>query len=408
MTANADAPRPYQTDARCPLDGVRVLDLSRVVAGNMLSLQLADFGAEVIKIEAPGQGDTLREWKEDGVALFWKVYSRNKKSVGLDIRKGRGREIFSRLVETAQVLIENFRPGVLERLGFAPERLHELNPKLVIVRVSGWGQTGPYSHKPGFGSLVEGLSGFAAKNGFPDKPPALPNLALADMIAGLSGAFATLVALREVEVGDGAGQVVDLSLLEPIVSTLGPDLASYRWTGRIPPRTGNRSVISAPRNLYLTRDGHWLALSASTQQMTERLLKAVGREDMVDDPRFATNAARVRHIDLLDEAIGGFIGGMTRDEALAYFESREVTVGPVCDTAGVAEDPHVRGREVFVDLVDDEVGSLPMHQVVPRLSLTPGAIRRPAPALGEHTGEVLAELGFDADALQALRNDRII
>ncbi|MGP1615088.1 MAG: CaiB/BaiF CoA transferase family protein, partial [Pollutimonas bauzanensis] len=241
------------------MDGVRVLDLSRVVAGNMASLLLADFGAEVIKVEAPGRGDTLREWNEDGVAVFWKVYGRNKKSITLDIRTPRGKEMLEELVGDAQVLLENFRPGVLERLGFSPERLHELNSRLVVVRVSGWGQTGPYSKLPGFGSLVEALSGFAAKNGFADKPPALPNMALADMVAGLYGAYATLIALREVECKGNSGQVIDLSLLEPMISILGPDIAAYRVTGQVPPRSGNRASVSAPRNIYATRDGKYVA-----------------------------------------------------------------------------------------------------------------------------------------------------
>ncbi|PIK72040.1 CoA transferase, partial [Methylobacterium frigidaeris] len=270
-----------------PLAGIRVLDLSRLVAGNMLSLQLADFGADVIKLE-PERGDPLRHWQENGIPAWWKVYGRNKRSIRLDLREREGKAALRRLVPTAQVLIEGFRPGVMEAAGFSPEVLLGLNPKLVIVRVSGFGQTGPYAQRPGFGSLIEAMSGFAAKNGFADKPPALPNLALADMVAGLSGAFATLAALRVAEGPEGAGQVVDLSLLEPLHATLGPDAAIHRLTGRVPSRIGNRVSITAPRNVYRTRDGEWLALSASTQAMAARLFSAIGRAEMIADPRFST------------------------------------------------------------------------------------------------------------------------
>ena len=260
-------PQPFRPEQRCPLDGVRVLDLSRLVAGNMLTLQLADFGAEVIKLE-PAAGDPLRAWREDGVAAYWKVYGRNKKSVRLDLRSDDGKALLTRLIPTAHVLVESFRPGSLEAAGFGPEQVALLNPGLVFVRVSGFGQTGPYAHRPGFGSLVEAMSGFAAMNGFADKPPALPNFALADMVAGIQGAFAVMVALREAERPGGTGQVIDLSLLEPLHSTLGPEAAAWRITGRIPPRSGNRASITAPRNVYATADGGWVALSASTQAMT--------------------------------------------------------------------------------------------------------------------------------------------
>ncbi|HRO58778.1 MAG TPA: CoA transferase [Burkholderiaceae bacterium] len=401
-------PIPYRPDAACPLDGIRVLDLSRVVAGNMLSLLLADFGAEVIKIEAPGRGDSLREWNEDGIGVYWKVYARNKKSLTLDIRKPRGKEILQRLVAGSDVLIENFRPGVLERLGFSAEALHAINDKLVIVRLSGWGQTGPYSQRPGFGSLVEAISGFAAKNGFADKPPALPNLALADMVSGLHGAYATMIALREVETKQRRGQVIDLSLLEPMIAILGPDVAAYRVTGQVPPRSGNRASISAPRNVYLTRDGHYVALSASTQEMTERLFRVIGRPELIDDPRFRTNSDRLRNVEELDGIVGDFIGARDCADALAFFEQAEVTVGPVYDVSQIMDDRHIRERGVYVELPDPEMGRVPMHDVVPRLSDSPGAIRRPAPALGEHNDELLRSIGICADEQDHLRQQGVI
>lgn len=395
--------RDFTPDVACPLDGVRVIDLSRLVAGNMLSVSLADFGAKVIKIEIPKVGDSLRDWLEDGVPCHWKVYARNKKSVTLDIRKPEGRAVIERMAKTASVFIESFRPGVMERLGLGPEQLWAVNPKLVIVRLTGWGQTGPYRNRPGFGSLIEGMSGFAAKNGFSDRPPTLPNMALADAVAGIQGAFAVMVALREVEVKGGRGQVVDLSLLEPLLSILGPDAAEYRVSGKVKPRSGNRASITAPRNVYRTRDGHYLALSASTEAMAQRLFRAIGREDMIEDPRFSKNAARLEHVDLVDQAIQDFVGARDRVDALAFFEQEEVTVGPIYDPSQIVHDPHVVEREVIIDLPDDQAGYLPMHNVSPRLSATPGAIRRPAPAMGEHTDALLDELGFDAAEIATMR-----
>lgn len=399
--------RPFQADARCPLDRVRVLDLSRVVAGNMVSLLLADFGAEVIKIEPP-EGDPLRDWLVAGVATNWKVYARNKKSVCLNLRSDEAKALLLRLVETAHVFIENFRPGTLEKMGLAPEVLHARNPKLVIVRITGWGQTGPYRHKPGFGTLAEGASGFAALNGFPDREPALPPMQLADCTAGVYGAFAALVALREVEVSGGRGQVIDLSLLEPLFSFMGPQAAGYKASGTVRPRTGSRSTTAAPRNAYRAADGKWVCLSASTQAMTERLFRVIGRPDLIDDPRYRTNAERVRNAAELDAIIGEFIGRKTLGENLAFFDSAEVTVGPIYDISQIVEDPHVNAREMVVDFPDDEMGAVPMHCVVPRLSATPGAIRRAAPGLGEHNAEVLGALGLSREDLARLAGAGVI
>jgi crotonobetainyl-CoA:carnitine CoA-transferase CaiB-like acyl-CoA transferase len=393
--------KAFEAAARCPLDGVRVLDLSRVVAGNMVSLLLADFGAEVVKIEPPG-GDPLRDWLVAGVATNWKVYARNKKSVCLDLRKGEAKMLLLRLVDTAHVLIENFRPGTLEKMGLAPNVLHARNPKLVIVRVTGWGQTGPYRHKPGFGTLAEGASGFAAVNGFADREPVLPPMQLADCTAGVYGAFATLVAVREVEVSEGRGQVIDLSLLEPLFSFMGPQAASYQASGRLRPRTGSRSTTAAPRNAYRTRDDRWVCLSASTQVMTERLFRAIGRADLIDNPRYRTNADRVQHAAELDAIIGEFIGRMSLAENLDFFDRAEVTVGPIYDIAQIIEDPHVQAREMVAAYPDGEMGTVPMHCIVPRLSETPGAIRRAAPGLGEHNAEILGALGLGAEELARL------
>jgi crotonobetainyl-CoA:carnitine CoA-transferase CaiB-like acyl-CoA transferase len=360
-----------------------VLDLSRLMAGNMLTLQLADFGADVIKVESE-HGDTLRDWKNDGKSIWWKVYARNKRSICLDLKDAGDIATLMALLPDAQVLVESFKTGGLEGYGLSPDALHEVNPKLVIVRISGWGQTGPYAARPGFGTLVEAFSGFAEKNGFPDKPPALPNLGLADMIAGLSGAFATLAAVREVEVNGGLGQVVDLSLLEPMLGILGPDAGIYQHTGQLPRRLGNRAEVAAPRNAYLCSDDRWMVMSGSTQRMAARILKAVGAPELIDDPRFADNAARLANIDELDRVIGGFVRLHTLEENLAHFGALDVTVGPVLSVDQLMKDRHVTEREVLVDVPDEELGSVTMHNVFPRLSRTPGSIRTPAPRLGEH------------------------
>ena len=400
--------RPFASNARCPLDGVRILDLSRVIAGNMVSLALADFGAEVIKIESP-EGDALRDWLVSGVPANWKVYARNKKSVGLNLRRPEARELLLRLVETAQVLIENFRPGTLENMGLGPEVLHARNPKLVVLRVSGWGQTGPFRHKPGFGTLIEGMSGFAAMNGFPDREPVLPPTQMADMYAGYIGSMAVMVALREVEVKAGAGQVIDLSLFDPMFMAMGPQAAAYQASGKVRARSGSRSTTAAPRNTYRTRDDRWVSLSASTQKMAERLLRAIGRPELVDHPRYRTNADRVRHAAELDAIVGEFIGAMTLAEALEFFDRAEVTVGPVYDIGQLMQEPYVAEREILANYPDAQRGEIAMHCVVPRLSGTPGAIRKPAPELvGEDNAEVLAALGLEAAELDRLAAQDVV
>jgi crotonobetainyl-CoA:carnitine CoA-transferase CaiB-like acyl-CoA transferase len=397
----------FDPAATGPLAGVRVLDLSRLVAGNMLSLQLADFGADVIKVEPPA-GDPLRDWRDGGRELHWKTYARNKRSIVLNLRHDGAKDALKRLVATADVLIENFRPGTLEEIGFGPDVLQAKNPGLVIVRVSGFGQTGPYAPLPGFGTLVEAMSGFAARTGFPDREPVLPPLALADMIAGLYGAFAVVTALRARD-GDGEsprrGQVIDLSLLESMFSVLGPEAAIYRATGVVKERVGSGSNTSAPRNIYRCADGEYVALSGSTGTMARRVFEVIGRADMIEDERFRTNAARIEHRALVDQAVGAWFAEKTRDEALVAMRAAQVTVGPVYTIADAVADVHFREREIIVEADDAELGSMPMHNIVPRLSRTPGAWRRPAPRLGEHTDAVLAEAGLDAEAIAQLREE---
>lgn len=383
-----------------PLSDIRVLDLSRLVAGNMLSLLLADFGADVIKVEREGKGDDLRNWREGGQSIYWKVYGRNKRSVTLDLKSADGLSVLKRLVRFSDVLVENFVPGGLEKMGLAPEILLEINPALVIVRVSGWGQTGPYRERPGFGTLVEAMSGYAYLNGFADKPPVLPPLALADMIAGVYGATGVLTALRVAE-RTGRGQVVDLSLFEPIFSFISSEVLKYRLTGEPTLRSGNQSSHTSPRNVYRCSDGKHVAMSGSMQSMAERIFDAIGRPDLKSDPKFATNDARVENRDELDMIIGDFIERRTQQESLELFEQAKVTVGPVCSVADLVEHPYIKLREVLVKTQDDEIGEIEMHNVVPRLSETPGALRRPAPSVGEHTRDVMRELEEFEAALTA-------
>ncbi len=381
----------YDPDTPGPLEGVRVVDLSRLVAGNMLTAYLADFGADVIKIERAEGGDDLRRWNEGGQPIYWKVYGRNKRSMVLDFKSAEGLAQLKKLLRHSQILVENFVPGGLERMGLVPAELLKDNPALVIVRISGWGQTGPYSHKPGFGTLVEAMSGFAYLNGYPDRPPVLPPLAMADMIAGVYGAAGVLTALRVAE-RHGRGQVIDLSLFEPIFSFIASEAAKTQLTGVATMRAGNQSSHTAPRNVYQCGDGGFVALSGSMQSMAMRILDTIGRPELKTDPRFATNEGRVANRVELDRIIAGFIGARSTQENLDLFEAAGVTVGPVCSMADLLDHPYTNGREAIVRLEDGDMGSLPMHNIVPRLTGSPGGFRRPAPALGEHTAEINAEL----------------
>ncbi len=397
-----------QADEAGPLQGIRVLDLSRLVAGNALSHVLADMGAEVVKVEDPRRGDDLRHWKFGGVSTWWKVYSRGKRSIGLNVKSDEGREILLRLVRDAHVLIESFIPGTMEKWGLGPDELLKAAPHLVIARISGWGQTGPYRNRPGFGTLVEAMSGFASLNGYPDRPPTLPPNALADMICGLYGAAGVLAAVRNVEVNGGRGQVIDLSLFDSIFSTIGPDAANYRITGEVAKRSGSRSNISSPRGVYRCKDDRFVAMSAAMQSMFERLLRTIGREDLLGDPRFATNADRLRHSDEIDAVIGAFVERHTRSENLRIFEEAGVTVGPICDIADLVSHPFVLGRESLVEVPDEEAGPLPMHNLVIRMSDTPGRIGPQAPTLGQDSDVLLGQAGFDRAEIERLRERQIV
>jgi len=399
--------RDYEPDRKGTLADVRVLDLSRLFAGNVMTQILGDFGAEVIKVEPP-EGDTLRAWKTAGVETHWKIYARNKKSLCLGLRDPRAAGIIRKLIPSVDIFVESFRPGVLEKMGLAPADLLALNPKLVIIRISGWGQDGPYAQQPGFGTVIEGFSGFASMNGFEDREPVLPPMYLADGVAGIYGASAATIALREVEMNGGRGQVVDLPLLDPLFAILSPQVANYRLSGKVKRRSGSRSTNSAPRNAYRCSDGAYVGLSGSIQKMAERLFRAIGRPELVEDPRFRTNADRLKNVEALDAVIAEFIGRKTQAENVAFFREAEVTIGPIYDAAQIERDPHVIARELVADYPDPDMGSLPMHHVVPRLGGTPGTIRTPAPMLGQHNRELLAEIGIADGAYDAMAADGVV
>ena len=391
-----------------PLENIKILDLSRLAAGNMVSHMFADFGADVVKVEKPGKGDDLRNWKINGISHWWAVYSRNKRSISIDLKKDEGLDLLKELVKSADVFIENFVPGTLEKWGIGPEQLDELNKNLIILRISGWGQTGIFKNAPGFGSLVEGMSGFAAMTGEEKQSPLLPPLALADMVAGLTGFGAILMAILASKKNNTGGQVIDLSLFEPFFSILGPWAASYKISGKVPERIGNRSNVAAPRGIYKTKDNKYVSLSASMQSMWEKLALTIGSSDLIKDPRFLTNSDRLNNQDDLDKPISKFIKKYNREEVLYIFSKEGITVGPVLDISEIIEHPYINDREVLVDHYNKEYGNILMHQAFPRLSKTPGKVRHSAPLLGGDTDNVLKEIGISDEQIQMLRKNKII
>ncbi|MET9894088.1 CoA transferase [Streptomyces sp. NPDC006465] len=387
-----------------PLSGLRVLDLATLFAGPLAATMLGDFGAEVVKIEHPAQPDPSRGHgpSKNGVGLWWKLLGRNKRTITLDLSKRGGRETLLRLAADADVIIENFRPGTLEKWDLGWEDLSAANPRLVLARVTGFGQFGPYAHRPGFGTLAEAMSGFAAITGEPDAPPTLPPFGLADSIAGLATAYAVLTALTARD-RTGEGQVIDMAIIEPILTVLGPQPIWYDQLGHVQPRTGNRSANNAPRNTYRTADGSWVAVSTSAQSIAERVMRLVGRPDVIDEPWFATGADRALHADVLDGAVGAWIAERTRDEVLAAFEKAEAAVAPIQDVRDVMTDPQYQALDTVTTVDDPELGPLRMQNVLFRLSATPGAIHWAGRPHGADTDAVLTELGLTGPEIEALR-----
>ncbi|MFE1921954.1 CaiB/BaiF CoA transferase family protein [Streptomyces asoensis] len=397
------------TERPAPLHGIRVLDLATLFAGPLAATMLGDFGAEVVKVEHPTRPDPSRGHgpSKDGVGLWWKLLGRNKRTITLDLSRPGGRATLLRLVRTADVVVENFRPGTLEKWDLGWDTLSAANPRLVLARVTAFGQFGPYAHRPGFGTLAEAMSGFAAITGEPDASPTLPPFGLADSIAGLATAYAVMTALAGRD-RTGEGQVVDMAIIEPILTVLGPQPLWYDQLGYVQARTGNRSANNAPRNTYRTADGGWVAVSTSAQSVAERVMRLVGRPDLIDEPWFATGADRAAHADVLDEAVGSWIAARDRVDVLAAFEKAEAAIAPVQDVRDVMTDPQYLALDTITAVDDPELGRVRMQNVLFRLSATPGAIRWAGRPHGADTEEVLTELGMTTAELTSLREAGVL
>ena len=393
------------TTAQGPLAGLKVLDLSIIVAGGTASSLLADFGAEVIKVERPGAGDPLRNWGPfaNGVSLWWKVHSRNKKSITLNLATPEGQDILKQLAAQADVLIEGFRPGAMELWGLGPDDLQAVNPKLVMLRFSGFGQTGPYKDRPGFGTIAECMSGYISMTGFPDTAPNLPPIPLADEIAGLFGAMAGMMALYHRDAsGDpnAQGQVVDVSLFEPLFRLCIPHITMFDMLGINRERVGNDFPDAAPRSLYRTSDDRWLGLSATSQSTFERLAQAMGMPNLISRPEFKDNAARLENRDSLNDELEGWLGQRDLEEIMDQLIPSGGVVGPVYDAPQIMSDPHYQARENIIDIDDPELGKTKMLGIVPKFSETPGAVNHAGPNVGEHNQHIYGSwLGLDEGEL---------
>jgi formyl-CoA transferase len=394
-----------------PLDGLTVVEAGSMISAGTVGRFLADFGAEVIKVEHPQTGDHLRQFgpQKEGVGLWWKYLGRNKKSVTLDISTEEGQVVFEDLVSEADALIENFRPGTLERWNLGYDHLSELNPDLVMLRLTGFGQTGPYSERPGFGTLAEAMSGFAYLNGYPDQEPLLPPTGLADGIAAMFSTFAIMFALYNRDANGGSGQYIDTSLIEPIFSLVGPQPLRYQQLDDIEKRSGNRSTSSAPRNVYETGDDRAVAISASAQPIAERVFEAIERPDLIDDPRFEDNEKRLENVEELDSIIQDWMDDHTREEIVDRFEEYEATIAPIYNVADIIEDEHYQAREALVEIEDDQLGEGLVQNTFPRFSETPGEITHLGPQLGAHNEEVYGEhLAYDEETIADLQSEDVI
>ena len=401
-------------DDHLPLSGITVIDCSQLVAGPFVGMLLADFGANVIKVEHPKTGDPLRNFgkAKDGIGLFAKYLHRNKQPINLALNRPAGQELFLRLVATTQadVVIEAFRPGTLERWNIGYDKLSEANPGVVLVRISGFGQTGPYRDRPGFGTLAEAMSGFAHMTGQPDGPPTLPPIPLADSVGALYSTIGTLLALRARDASpDGRGQVVDTSLLEGLFSFHGNQMIEFDQLGHIAQRHGNRAPTSSPRNLYRTADDRWVAIAGSADSVATRLFVAMGRPELNEHPHFHNNMARLANPDEVDQVVAHWVAGMKRDELMALLVAAEVPVAPVADMADLSEDPHLAARGAIAQVADDELGTIRMPEVLPRLSATPGRIRHAGQPQASGNDDIYRGLlGLADDEVEALRTDGII
>lgn len=405
----SEAARPDGDAGVGPLQGLRVIDAATLFAGPLAATQLADFGADVIKVEHP-RGDPVRYHghRKDGVPLWWKMIGRNKRAVSLDLSRPEGQDMLRRLAAQADVLIENFRPGTLEKWDLGPDRLLRENPRLVLARVTGFGQIGPYRRRPGFGTLAEAMSGFAAMTGEPDGPPTLPPFGLADGIAALATTSAIMFALHARQ-ATGRGQVIDMAILEPILTILGPQPTWYDQLGIVQERTGNRSVNNAPRNTYRTADQRWVAISTSSQNVAERVLRLVGHPEVIAEPWFNSGEQRARHSADLDAMVGGWIAERPLAEVVRAFEEAEAAVAPVYDIRDVMADPQFAALQSIVTVPDDELGPVKMQNVMFRMSETPGRVRWAGRRVGADNASVYGELlGLDEGRLQQLHAKGVI
>ncbi|MDB5363505.1 MAG: Formyl-CoA transferase [Rhodospirillales bacterium] len=397
-----------------PLAGLKVIEMGSFIAGPFCGQLLADFGADVVKLEPPGTGDAMRQWgvaKRDGKSLWWPVIARNKQSVTLDLRQPEGREIARRLIAEADVLVENFRPGTLEDWGLGPDVLKAENPGLILARVSGFGQTGPYARRAGFGSVAEAMAGMRGLAGFPDRPPPRVGLSIGDSLAGVFAAMGVLLALRARDAADakGRGQIVDVAITESVMAVLESVISEYSGTGAVRGRTGSILPGVAPSNLYPTADGTWILIGANADGIFRRLAAAMGEPELGTDERYATHGARGRHQDELDTRIAAWTAGYGLDHLVTLLETHGVPAGPVNDAAGVVADAHLNERDAVIEVETADFGTIAMQGIAPRLSETPGRVAWAGPALGEHTETVLGDrLGLGPAEIADLRRRGIV
>ncbi|GAC1393196.1 MAG: CoA transferase [Vulcanimicrobiaceae bacterium] len=401
-----------RSSTQAPLSGLKVIDASTINAGPTCAMLLGDFGAEVIKVEQPGVGDQARHTgaQKDGVPLVWQYMNRNKKSVTINLRSTRGQELFKRLIADADVLIENFRPGILEGWNLGWDELKAVNPRLIMLMITGFGQTGPYAGRAGFGTLAEAISGFAYITGAPDGPPTLPPFGLSDGIAAYLGAYACMVAVYERDVAaSGLGQYIDLSLFEPIFAILGAQSTIFDQLGTVQKRFGNRVPGAAPRSAYRTADGHWVAISAGHQHMAPRVLRVIGGQELADDARFKDSQARVAHGNLLDEMLKEWIGSRKLDDVMTAFLKEDAAVAPVYNIEQIFNDEQYTARSSIASVEHPKLGAIKMQNVFPKFSRTPGAIRSPGPELGAHNHEIFVDrLGMSPVEFELLRSENVI
>jgi crotonobetainyl-CoA:carnitine CoA-transferase CaiB-like acyl-CoA transferase len=393
-----------------PLKNVRVLDIASFMAAPMAAMWLGDFGADVVKVEHP-RGDMMRGWGSShrGAPLFWKMVSRNKRSITLDLHLERGQELLRQLVAQVDVLVENFRPGTMERWNLDFASLAEINPKLVMLSISAYGQTGPYSKRAGFGTLAEAMSGYAHVTGQPDGPPTLPSFGLADAIAGLCGAYGVMVALHERDTTSGLGQHIDLALYEPIMTMLGHHFVEYDQLGVVAGRLGSRLPFAAPRNVFLTQDGKWVAMSCSAQSVFERACHSIGRPELIADVRFVDNQARTSNYEAIDAIFEEWIKCRPCTEVLDVLNEAGAAIAPIYDVSDVFADPHVKARGSIATVPDEDLGEIRMQNLVPKLGRTPGEITHAGPHLGQHSDAIYSEwLGISREELDDLRRDGVV